>query len=111
MKSKIDKVEEAVLLKRMEMFMSDNVPRTLDFAITIHPLLFRTIFASYIANVVANLPDDYWEACKVINPCGRVGCNCHLGLVPNAMKLFELLREDHKEVMIEGDGREKGMVE
>jgi len=105
------KEAESELLKKMESFMSANVPRTIAFAQTSHPQHFRTIFASYIANVVANLPDDYWEACKKIDPCGRVGCNCHLGLVPTAMKLFDLLRQDHKEVMDTVDGPEKGLVE
>lgn len=43
------------------------------------PQEWQTWFCgAVIANVVGNLPDEYWKEAKVKVPCGRAGCDCHL---------------------------------
>lgn len=57
---------------------------------------FQWRFAGMIANVVGNMPDEYWrEFCKM-GPCDRVGCTCH-ETVQKHVELFTLMRRDHQE--------------
>jgi hypothetical protein len=57
---------------------------------------FKAFFCGgIITNVVANLPEDYFEQLLTIKPCGRVGCDCHL-LAEPAANFFRAIREDHQ---------------
>lgn len=61
------------------------------------PQEFAAFFCGgLIANVVGNMTENYWREFSKIEPCGRPGCDCHLGLMPISMKLLALLREDHQ---------------
>ncbi len=75
----------------------DAAYQLLMFAGNLHPGEFQTRFASLIANIVGNLPDDYWQEFIKIKPCGRAGCGCHLTLKKHAVDLFKLLRAEHAE--------------
>ena len=61
------------------------------------PQYFKTFFAGIVANVVGNMSERYWIEFSKIEPCGRAGCDCHLGVQREAQKLFDLLRADHQE--------------
>jgi hypothetical protein len=63
----------------------------------VHPQSFKAWFAGFIANIVAQLPDDYWAEFIKVKPCGRVGCTCHLDVAFHGAQLFKLLREDYKQ--------------
>lgn len=58
------------------------------------PQIFCARIIALLANVVGNLPKDYFETMAKVEPCGRVGCDCHLGLQGTGKKLLRLLRED-----------------
>lgn len=49
-----------------------------------------------IANVVGNLPEDYWvEFRKSVLPCGQPGCDCHK-MREKLMPFLEIVRADHQ---------------
>ena len=79
--SEFDKVTQAVL------FLASELP----------PGDFKACFAGMIANVVGNMPEDYWREFIKVEPCGRPGCNCHEEVQKNGAELFKLLRKDHQE--------------
>lgn len=64
----------------------------------LEPSQFHTFFCALMANIVGNLPDDYWERVKEQNkPCGQTDCTCHL----EAKALFDALepmRVAHKKI-------------
>jgi len=63
------------------------------------PQEFQSFFGGVIGNMVGNMSERYWREFKQIKPCGRVGCNCHLDIVPIVMKALQALREDHEREM------------
>lgn len=58
------------------------------------PQTFCAAFMGTVANVIGNLPKEYFEQMVKVEPCGRVGCDCHLGLQLHGSRLLRLLRED-----------------
>jgi len=61
-----------------------------------HPQAFKAfLMGGVLANVVAALPEDYFEQMVKAEPCGRQGCDCHL-LAAEARNLLTSLREDHQ---------------
>jgi hypothetical protein len=61
----------------------------------LEPSEFRAVLSGSIATVVGGLPDPYWKQFRKVEPCGRPGCDCHLKVMPEAVKLFTCLREDY----------------
>jgi hypothetical protein len=61
------------------------------------PQFFRAWLAGTISSVLGQLPEEYWEELSKVEPCGNDGCDCHVGIMLHATKLFTLLREDYKE--------------
>lgn len=51
-----------------------------------------------ITNVVGNLPEDYWQQCKDITPCGNPGCDCHV-LQTEMVAMLQKLRDDWKSTL------------
>lgn len=66
------------------------------------PQVFKARFAALIANVVGNMSEDYWLEFVKVEPCGRAGCDCHLGVQKSGTDLFKILREDHQQYSIDG---------
>jgi hypothetical protein len=64
----------------------------------IHPLDFQILLSSLLANVVGDIPDDYWARMVVTKPCDVPGCDCHIvaGIV---MAALDLLRNDHTKTL------------
>ena len=63
----------------------------------LHPHDFRIwLFSIVMANVVGNMPDDYWEQMMDCKPCPEAGCDCHL-MARQFMAAMNIIREDHKE--------------
>ncbi len=60
-----------------------------------YPDDFKARFAGLVANVVGNLPEDYWRQFIIVAPCGRPGCTCHEAVQKHGADLFKLLRADH----------------
>jgi len=63
------------------------------------PREFQTFFGGIIGNVVGNMSEEYWRQFREVKPCGIVGCDCHLTIVPVVMKALEAIREDHNAEM------------
>lgn len=58
------------------------------------PKYFTPALMGMIATVVGLLPDEYFEKMTVIEPCGRVGCDCHLTIQPEGIRFLRAIRED-----------------
>lgn len=54
-------------------------------------------FGGVVANVVGNLPDDYWQELvrESSKPCARAGCDCQKMNV-QILAVMDALRADHK---------------
>lgn len=73
------------------------VERCLGVASVNPPSEFAAWFCGgIIANVIGNLPDEYWEKMSTPVPCGRPGCDCHLH-EQDALKFLSELRKKHIE--------------
>ena len=76
-------------------FIRNTVKHLLITAASSDPKAFNAFFVGLIANVIGNLPEDYFKAMMKVEPCGREGCDCHLMRRDEAIFL-EALRDDHK---------------
>ena len=75
-----------------------EIERRLIFAAALTPpAAFKARLSAMVANVIGNLPDDYWRQFIKLEPCGRPGCACHLGVQKQGVELFKLLRQEHQE--------------
>ena len=55
------------------------VSQLLGYAAGMHPQEFKAFFlGGIVTNVVANLPEGYFEELAKTKPCGRPGCDCHI---------------------------------
>lgn len=73
-----------------------TVSQLLGLARTSDPQHFKAYFCgAIIANVVGNLPDDYWQKLIVREPCDRAGCDCHLMSDP-VIEALKIVRADHE---------------
>jgi len=70
-----------------------------EVANAMNPRDFQSFFGGVLGNTVGNMSDRYWKKFREVKPCGRVGCDCHLTIVPTVMKALEALREDHQREM------------
>ena len=60
------------------------------------PQHFKAFFCgAIIANVVGNLPAEYWEKFIVRVPCDRPGCDCHLMSDP-VIEALKTVRAEHQ---------------
>lgn len=48
-----------------------------------------------VANIIGNLPDEYWREMMRVEACGRPGCDCHV-LQEQVMQTLDAMRKDHK---------------
>lgn len=63
---------------------------------TTEPAAFQAYFiGAIIANVVGNLPDEYWRDFQTVEPCDVPGCDCHV-MKPALIAALNALRNDHK---------------
>lgn len=77
-------------------FVTEVCQRLADLGSRMEPQEFAAMFTGgIIANVVGNMPQNYWQEFSRVEPCGRPGCDCHLVLQPKIMKALETLRNDH----------------
>ena len=53
------------------------------------------LMGGVLTNCVAALPEDYFDRMTKIEPCGRVGCDCHL-MANEARNFLQSCREDHQ---------------
>lgn len=60
------------------------------------PETFRAFFLGVIANVVGNLPDDYWRKCLKSEACDEPGCDCHV-VNDKMVAALDALLDDWKE--------------
>ncbi len=70
----------------------------LDYSRESQPAEFRAMFCGLIANVVGNLPDDYWREFLRVEICSEPGCDCHKIQEP-VLAALAALRADHKAEM------------
>lgn len=66
----------------------------LALANAIKPQEFKTVISAVLANVVGQLPDDYWKEMMISLPCTSPGCDCHV-VAGHTMDALTLLRNDH----------------
>ena len=71
--------------------------RMVHLARQMHPLDFRACLSGTIATVMGCMSERYWDLFTKNEPCGEVGCDCHLGLQQTTIKFFTCLREDYLE--------------
>lgn len=70
----------------------------IDKAQKLSPVDFQTILMATMANVVGNIPDDYWNHCKIVTPCREPNCDCQLtGQI--VMAAMHVLRLDHRQTI------------
>lgn len=63
------------------------------------PETFSAFFCGgVIANVLGNLPEDYWQKFRQIEPCDQPGCDCHL-LRARTLPFLEMIRADYQATM------------
>lgn len=75
------------------------------------PQAFRAFFiGGVIANVVGNLPEEYWRRFISVEPCVQPGCNCHLLLVPEVIQALTILRMDHQQALLNMDIKKAGPI-
>jgi len=55
------------------------------------------LIGGVLANVIGNVPMDYFERMVAVQPCGVVGCDCHLGIQASGAKFLRELRADWEE--------------
>jgi hypothetical protein len=65
-----------------------------ELARTNQPEDFSSMFHGLIANLVGNMSEGYFERLVKIEPCERVGCNCHVVIKPVGVAYFKASRED-----------------
>lgn len=66
----------------------------MELAQTNEPKMFVAYMMGTVANIVGNMSQEYFDEMTKVEPCGRVGCDCHLGIMDQGCKCLRLLRED-----------------
>lgn len=55
-------------------------------------------FGGILTNVIGSLPDDYWEAMMISEPCDQLGCDCHK-FGEKLMPVLDTMRVDRFEFL------------
>lgn len=53
------------------------------------------LIGGVLANVVGNMPDDYWRKFMKLEICTEPGCDCHV-IRETMLAALDALRDDHK---------------
>lgn len=84
--------------QQIAVFVRPLTESLMQTAEVLHPRNFQCGLGAILANVVGNLPDDYWQEAKKVGPCSIPGCLCHVP-AKAVMEALDLLRNDHIETM------------
>jgi hypothetical protein len=72
----------------------------LELAKVSEPRDYQVFLGSFMANVVGNLPADYWEKMSKTDPCGIAGCDCHVH-AKKVMGILQILRTDQRQFILQ----------